>query len=106
MIDTRTWRVGTHYGIHLYAENPGGVDDDPIGTALTREHAEQIVRDHNALYGGGGFWVNPYASMAEERARLLVENLRLRKDIRRLDEMLESTRRLADNSTVRECCCE
>ena len=31
--DTRAWRVGTHYGVHLYAVNPDG-DDEPIASVL------------------------------------------------------------------------
>jgi len=43
--DTREWRVGSHYGIHLYTVNPDG-DDEPIGTVATPEIARQIVAEH------------------------------------------------------------
>lgn len=43
------WRVGTHYGIHVYAIDPEFHDMDlPVCTALTAEFAEKIVSDHNA----------------------------------------------------------
>jgi len=48
--DTRKWRVGTHYGLHLYAINPDG-NDEALGTALTPETAAQIVAEHNAAIG-------------------------------------------------------
>ena len=61
--DTRAWRVGTHYKIHLYAVNPDG-DDEPIATASTPEVAAQIVAEHNLCltpYADdehqGGSWV-------------------------------------------------
>jgi hypothetical protein len=41
------WRVGTHYGIHLYA------GDEPIGTMLTPELAEAAAEAHNAVTGDG-----------------------------------------------------
>lgn len=47
MFDEREWRVGAHYGIHVYAVNDDGVDDEPVCTALTREFANQIVDEHN-----------------------------------------------------------
>ena len=39
------WRVGTHYGIHLYA------GDEPLGTMLTSELAAAAVEAHNAAVG-------------------------------------------------------
>ncbi|WP_372663674.1 hypothetical protein [Amycolatopsis kentuckyensis] len=47
MIDIRHWRIGTHYGIHGYAENPGPGDDEPIFTAMNKTIANQIIVDHN-----------------------------------------------------------
>jgi hypothetical protein len=47
-MDDRTWRVGGHYDIHLYAEDPHGVRDEPIATALKPGFAWQIAREHNA----------------------------------------------------------
>lgn len=43
------WRVGTHYGIHLYRCGPDGttVDDEPVGTMLTPELAAQVVEAVN-----------------------------------------------------------
>jgi hypothetical protein len=41
------WRVGTHYGIHLYA------GDEPIGTMLTPELAAAAAEAHNAAVGDG-----------------------------------------------------
>ena len=87
-VDTRPWRVGTHYGIHWYAENPGNADDEPLGTALRPEIAAQVVRDHNALYGAGGLWLNPYPAMAQENARLRDEVLNLKRRLRDLEHPL------------------
>jgi hypothetical protein len=39
------WRVGSHYGIHLYR------GDEPLGTMLTPELAEQVVRAVNERDG-------------------------------------------------------
>jgi hypothetical protein len=47
--DDRIWRVGEHYGIHVYAVNQTDEDDEPVCTASTREFAEQIVIEHNKL---------------------------------------------------------
>lgn len=47
MSDMRAWRLGTHYGIHVYAETAGSGDDEPVLTALDRRFAEQVVDDHN-----------------------------------------------------------
>ena len=44
--DLRPWRVGSHYGIHIYADDGG--ESVPIATAMTTAAAEQIVREHNA----------------------------------------------------------
>jgi hypothetical protein len=44
--DYRLWRVGTHYGIHIYAVNENG-DDSPVCTAMSEEFARIIVREHN-----------------------------------------------------------
>lgn len=44
------WRVGTHYGIHIYAERPlkaGGTVSYPVGTAMDPGLANRIVEDHN-----------------------------------------------------------
>lgn len=48
MIDTRNWRIGTHYGIHGYAENGDSSDDEPIFTAMSKRFANQIIADHNS----------------------------------------------------------
>jgi hypothetical protein len=54
------WRVGQHYGIHVYE------DETPVCTAMTPEFAAQIVRDHNAAFSA-----NPRtAELEEEVARL------------------------------------
>lgn len=45
-MDTREWRVGSHYGIHLYAVNVDAFHDEPLGTALNPEIAEQIASEH------------------------------------------------------------
>lgn len=50
MTDTRIWRVGTHYQIHVYADDGSG-QDVPIATAMTVAAAAQIVADHNAALG-------------------------------------------------------
>lgn len=45
--DDRQWRLGTHYGIHLYAVNRDG-EDEPLGTMLAPEFARQVVYEHQA----------------------------------------------------------
>ena len=42
------WRVGTHYGIHLYA------GDEPLGTMLTPELAAAAAEAHNAAIEASG----------------------------------------------------
>ena len=42
------WRVGTHYGIHLYA------GDEPIGTMLAPELAAAAAEAHNAAIEASG----------------------------------------------------
>jgi hypothetical protein len=46
-----TWRVGTHYNIHVYAVHPGDNRDldVPVGTLLTPELAAEVVYAHNRL---------------------------------------------------------
>jgi hypothetical protein len=75
--DSREWRVGSHYGIHLYAVNPDG-DDEPLGTVLRPEIARQIVAEHQYATipfcdpeHTGGSWL-------ELLMALIAENLRLR----------------------------
>lgn len=48
-MDRRRWRVGSHYGIHVYAvEDEDDRDRDvPIATALTSAAADSIVAEHN-----------------------------------------------------------
>ena len=76
MTDYRTWRVGTHYGIHVYAENPPGFgDDEPLFTAQNPDVARQIVKDHNMIYQG------QYVVTTKEQAHNQAE---LRKDLSRL----------------------
>lgn len=55
-LDVREWRVGTHYGVHVYAVNPGPNrdDDEPIASFLgppdvARARAQQMVREHAML---------------------------------------------------------
>lgn len=81
--DTRQWRVGSHYGIHLYAVNPDG-DDQPIGTALTPEIAAQIVSEH-------ALCTTPYAddehrggSWVQMIAQLLGQQMAMQREIDRL----------------------
>jgi hypothetical protein len=40
-VERAAWRVGSHYGIHIYE------GETPIATALTPEFARQIVDEHN-----------------------------------------------------------
>ena len=42
------WRVGTHFGIHLYA------GDEPLGTMLTPELAAAAAEAHNAAIEASG----------------------------------------------------
>lgn len=67
--DTREWRVGQHYGVHVYAVNPDG-EDDPIASFLgppdvAQRLAEQMVHEHamlSAPYADGqhqgGHWLD------------------------------------------------
>lgn len=77
--DTRTWRVGTNYGLHFYAVNSHG-RDEPLGTALNPKIARQIVAEHalcTAPYADdehqGGSWVQALGELMGERMRLLRE---------------------------------
>lgn len=70
--DTREWRVGTHYGVHVYAVNPSSDrdDDEPIASFLgapaeAKARAEQMVAEHamlSAPYADeqhqGGHWLD------------------------------------------------
>lgn len=67
MTDTRPWRLGTQYGIHLYAVNPDGDWDEPIGTVHNPEHGKQIVKEHNS-----------------EIAKVLMENDKLTRELRKV----------------------
>lgn len=74
------WRVGSHYGIHIYD------GDTPVATALTPDYAAQIVADHNinedeerelvetalgaADAGNAGHWPTVAAYLAAEVRRL------------------------------------
>ncbi len=42
------WRVGSHYGIHIYAVTGPNTDDIPVGTMLTVALAQEAVTAHNA----------------------------------------------------------
>ncbi len=55
MIDSTKmrWRVGSHYGIHIYAVTRGTADDIPVGTMLTVALAQEAVAAHNARLVGG-----------------------------------------------------
>ena len=48
-----SYRVGSHYGIHIYEISEGqGVDEDrPVATASTPEDAERIVYALNTVDG-------------------------------------------------------
>ncbi|MEU5258959.1 hypothetical protein [Amycolatopsis sp. NPDC021455] len=81
--DTRRWRVGTHYGIHAYAENPGKFDDEPIFTAHERDTAEQIVFEHNAIHLHHHDADDQPADI--QVGKLLYEVARLKVQIRRLE---------------------
>jgi hypothetical protein len=48
--DRRPWRVGSHYGIHVYAVNGDDRDDEPIATAQSAKAAQQIVAEHNVRH--------------------------------------------------------
>lgn len=41
--EDQVWRIGEHYGIHIYA------GEVPIATALDSVWAERIVTDHNGM---------------------------------------------------------
>lgn len=105
--DHRGWRVGSDYGIHLYAVNRDG-SDEPIGTALNDRHAKQIVREHNErIYPD---LLPPYAKeierLTEERDGALKagdrvrvaflsakrENAKLRQQLRNAEATIKVTR--------------
>lgn len=98
MNDERTWRVGTHYGIHIYAEGLGTFEDEPIGTTHNRGHAEQIVRDHNALYSHSSYWVNPYSQLTQLVATLTKERDDARSEVARLTQMQDETRKTLERT--------
>ncbi|SEF34346.1 hypothetical protein SAMN05421837_107331 [Amycolatopsis pretoriensis] len=50
--DRRPWRVGNHYGIHIYAVNGDDGDDESIGTTHSARVARQIVAEHNVRLPG------------------------------------------------------
>jgi hypothetical protein len=92
--DTRAWRVGTHYGVHVYAVNPDG-DDEPIASVLgspeqAKRIAKQIVAEHSfvtTLYFDeqhrGGFWIDLLMAQLAEIMALKREITRLKTGIRR-----------------------
>ncbi len=48
------WRVGSHYGIHIYAvAGYDNGDDIPVGTMFTVALAREAVEAHNARLVGG-----------------------------------------------------
>lgn len=85
--DTRTWRLGTHYGIHVYAETPAGEDDEPILTALDGRFAEQVVDDHNhVLNCGDSDNINYLLRVGRERDEAVMEVEVLRRRCKALEE--------------------
>lgn len=86
MSDTRPWRHGTHYGIHVYAETPAGEDDEPVLTAMDRAFAEQVVADHNhVLNCDDRKNISYLLRLGRERDELMMEV----ESLRRRNEMLE-----------------
>ena len=45
----RPWRLGRHYGMHVYAQSPTTPEhDDPVATFFNTTDAERAVMLHNA----------------------------------------------------------
>lgn len=87
MTDSRTWRLGTHYGVHVYAETPGEDDDQPVLTALDPAFADQVVEDHNHVLNCNdreniGYLVR----LGRERDELVMEVESLRRRNKVLEE--------------------
>jgi gluconate kinase len=84
--DSRTWRLGTHYGIHVYAETPAEDDDQPVLTALDPAYAEQVVEDHNhVLTCNDPQNISYLLRLGRERDELMIEV----ESLRRRNEALE-----------------
>lgn len=56
LIDRRPWRVGNHWGVTVIAEGHSASDeigrrlgDELVATAQTKEWAQRICDDHNAI---------------------------------------------------------
>jgi hypothetical protein len=87
MSDMRAWRLGTHYGVHVYAETPGNEDDEPVLTALDRRFAEQVVDDHNhVLTCRDSENVGYLLRLGRERDELMMEVESLRRRNKVLEE--------------------
>lgn len=81
MIDTRRWRIGTHYGIHGYAENDGSGDSEPVFTAMSKRFANQIIADHNSL-----------STVRNELVNLLEQNEHLTAQLREANKLIAKLR--------------
>lgn len=87
MSDTRPWRHGTHYGIHVYAETPHGEDDEPVLTAMDRRFAEQVVADHNhVLTCNDPKSISYLLQLGRERDELMMEVESLSRRVRVLED--------------------
>jgi hypothetical protein len=80
------WRVGNHYGIHLYA------GDEPIGTMLTPELAAAAAEAHNAAVGDGSVRISGEDPEREYEDALAAQS-------RALAE-IERTGRLVDRARI------
>jgi hypothetical protein len=63
------WRVGKHYGVHLYE------GEVPLGTMLTADLARQVARDHNTAQ----VLAEQYMALNSEVQRQRVELYQIRK---------------------------
>ncbi len=80
------WRVGTHFGIHLYA------GDEPLGTMLTPELAAAAAEAHNAAIGDGTVRISGEDQRREYEDALAAHSQALAET--------ERTERLADRARI------
>lgn len=110
MTDTRSWRVGTHYGIHGYSDGDSD-HSEPLFTALRPEIATQIIEDHNFLHGNGnatkagsvqallehlGKYAQQNNGLTEEVAQLKRRLVRVSRDLMRAHGTISRLRTVID----------
>lgn len=63
------WRVGGHYGIHLYTLDASG-NSVSIGTTHTMRAANMVVRAVNLVYFSAGDFMQANEALGEEVVKL------------------------------------